>query len=361
MYDVSQPYLNSTAKPFLDRTGLAPRPNTAPHTKLTLATARPSKPSESLDTRRGSRNNQSCTQQQQATANGVSHQQGQGSRIRGKPPTLHLQGVMVNAEPKSGRSSLCSSPCSTARRRREGSANHSRASSLSSQGSLEGPDLQRIGRSTISSRAKAPRTEQRGLEPELRSRLANASDAQQNAFEPSSAQNLPQAGPSDPRTLADNAASANDALRTTTDGSRPSADTKSGSRNGLSEQPSAPERPIEIGEQPAAGISSQAPALDATGGAHTSRCNLDGIHAAGSIMLGIKLCMFMPRRLACMAKSGHNSGNASLGKGPVPCQRATPAIDGSFVMGAPISLWLSYQWSQDIRCAAGPAQSGRRV
>ena len=280
MYDVSQPYLNSTAKPFLDRTGLAPRPTTAPHSKLTLATARPSRPSESLDTRRGSRNNQPCTQQQQATANGASHQQVQGNQIRGKPPPLHLQGGMVNAEPKSGRSSLCSSPCSTARRRREGSAKHSRASSLSSQGSLDGPDLQRIGRSTISSRAKAPRTEQRGLEPELRSRLANASDAQLNAFEPSSPQSHPQAGPAEPRKAVDNATAANDATHSTADGSKQSADASTGSPGVLSEQPSAPERPVEIGEQPAAGISSSTPPSDANEGADTSRCNLDGIQAA---------------------------------------------------------------------------------
>lgn len=280
MYDVSQPYLDSTAKPFLDRTGLAPRPNTAPHSKLTLATARPAKPSESLDTRRGSRNNQPCTQQQQATANGASHQQGQGSQVKGKPPPLHLQGVMVNAEPKSGRSSLCSSPCSTARRRREGSTKHSRASSVSSQGSLEGPDLQRIGRSTISSRAKAPRTEQRGLEPELRSRLANASDAQQNAFERSSPQSHPQIGPADSRKRVDNATSANDVTQSATDGSKQSADTSASSQGLLPEQQSAPGRPIEIGEQPAAGISSAVPPSDTDGGAETSRCNLDGGHAA---------------------------------------------------------------------------------
>lgn len=280
MYDTSQPYLNSTAKPFLDRTGLAPRPNTAPHSKLTFATARPAKPSESLDTRRGSRSNPSYPQQQQqASANGAGHQQVQGSQSRqSRPPPLHLQGVMVNAEPKSGRSSLCSSPCSTARRRRESSAKHSRASSLSSQGSLEGPDLQRIGRSTISSRAKAPRTEQRGIEPELRSRLANASDAQQNAFEPSSTQSHPVAGPSDTRKVADNAASGNDATQATTDGMKQSADTSAGSRGVLPEQPPAPVRPIEIGEQPAAGISSQTPASEADGGADTSRYKSDGIY-----------------------------------------------------------------------------------
>ena len=261
LYDCSQPYQNSTAKPFLDRTGLAPRPNTAPHAKLTFATARPPRGSDSSD--------QTRSLEQQAIANGAGQQQPLRSRSRNKPPHLQLQGVMVVAEPKSGRSSLCSSPCSTARRRKHGSAMHSRAASLSSQGSLEGPDLQRIGRSTISSRAKAPRADQTGTEPELRSRLANASDAHQNDCQPCSDQQRSPAVLSGSAALGDNVAPLCDSR--TSDVQAQDASSSASPKGCVTEQHLSPRQPVTMGEQQAAGISSQLPASDVNGGVDTSR------------------------------------------------------------------------------------------
>ncbi|KAK9838784.1 hypothetical protein WJX74_003318 [Apatococcus lobatus] len=274
LYDHSQPFQNSTAKPFLDRTGLAPRPNTAPHAKLTLATARNSRAPESLDTQKGRRTDQSHALKQQASVNGAGQQQAQGGKSRSRPPPLQLQGVMVVAEPKSGRSSLCSTPCSTARRREKGSSKHSRASSLSSQGSLEGPDLQRIGRSTISSRAKAPRSEQRGLEPELRSRLANTSSAQQSGIEPNSNQSPVQQIQSEQNALAGATALPEDAQALATALSRRDKLTASESPGVISEQQPGSGRPMELREQQAAGISSQLPASDVAGIADTSRSSV---------------------------------------------------------------------------------------
>ncbi|KAK9858845.1 hypothetical protein WJX84_008325 [Apatococcus fuscideae] len=49
----AQQYLNSTANPYIDRSGLAPRPNTAPHAKLTFGKSRPPKSTEAQGAHHG--------------------------------------------------------------------------------------------------------------------------------------------------------------------------------------------------------------------------------------------------------------------------------------------------------------------
>ncbi len=282
-----QQYQNSTAHPFLDRTGLAPRPNTAPHSKLTFAKGRPVKAADASARAQGvsSTSNAQNTRPGQALGVGTQAQAGRGA----KPPMLQLHGITVNAEPKSARTSAYSTPCSSARSR--GSARHGRAASIASQGSQDGPDLQRIGRSTISSRAKGPRMGP--AVPDLRSRFGNASDAcqadsnvcphqpgatpaftaraesQPQAFTASDLQNSQNSA----QTAAMNSgAEAGQALPSSrVDGQTQGLQDKEGMGGEAAKAAASLGRPVEIGSQPAAGLVTQPPASEPTSGAQTSR------------------------------------------------------------------------------------------